>query len=194
MIIANKLKITYYKLQLTKQYNLNIAGGSEINRNSLSLLFEDSRDFFQKNENNKFLVNFNNQTKITDKLHFDFSGILQLANTTRNGVDLSDIRELAPWDMLKKEDGSLTDMSYLKYYTPNLNEFVPLDKFPYADWSYNPLTDINNRDLNSKNFNTRIQTGLTLDVLKGLKFSSKIQYELYKSEYNDYYGDKILYC
>lgn len=69
--------------------------------------------------------------------------------------------------MLKKEDGSLTDMSYLKYYTPNLNEFVPLDKFPYADWSYNPLTDINNRDLNSKNFNTGIQTGLTLDVLKG---------------------------
>ncbi|WMQ63792.1 SusC/RagA family TonB-linked outer membrane protein [Imtechella halotolerans] len=190
--LDNSKQIKDHLLQapLTKQYNLNIAGGSEINRNSLSLLFEDSRDFFQKNENNKFLVNFNNQTKITDKLHFDFSGILQLANTTRNGVDLSDIRELAPWDMLKKEDGSLTDMSYLKYYTPNLNEFVPLDKFPYADWSYNPLTDINNRDLNSKNFNTRIQTGLTLDVLKGLKFSSKIQYELYKSEYNDYYGDK----
>lgn len=132
--LDNSKQIKDHLLQapLTKQYNLNIAGGSEINRNSLSLLFEDSRDFFQKNENNKFLVNFNNQTKITDKLHFDFSGILQLANTTRNGVDLSDIRELAPWDMLKKEDGSLTDMSYLKYYTPNLNEFVPLDKFPYA--------------------------------------------------------------
>lgn len=102
--LDNSKQIKDHLLQapLTKQYNLNIAGGSEINRNSLSLLFEDSRDFFQKNENNKFLVNFNNQTKITDKLHFDFSGILQLANTTRNGVDLSDIGNLASWDMHKK--------------------------------------------------------------------------------------------
>lgn len=40
--LDNSKQIKDHLLQapLTKQYNLNIAGGSEINRNSLSLLFE----------------------------------------------------------------------------------------------------------------------------------------------------------
>jgi len=176
---------------LTKQYNINISGGNDKMTNSLSLLFEDSNSYFQGDDNQQYLINYNNRVQLAKPIHFEFGAMMQLNDMTTNsgGNMLSTIRSLAPWDMLVNQDGSLADMSYLKYYRPNLDTYVPFDSFPYADWSYNPITEVNNRDLNTKQMNARVQAGLTLDLLEGLTVSSKIQYELFNSNVKNYYND-----
>ncbi|WP_299671859.1 SusC/RagA family TonB-linked outer membrane protein [uncultured Polaribacter sp.] len=208
--LNNKSQIEKYLLQvpITKQYNINISGGNEKMANSLSLLFEDGQSFFQGDEAKKYLINYNNNVKLTSKLDFDFAAMMQyndanndsgrivIGNPNRQstpfpGQDmLNTIRTLAPWDMLVNDDGSLTDMSYLKYYRPNLDTYVPFDEFPYSDWSYNPIEEVRNRDLHTEQLNARVQAGLTYSFFDGLKLSSRIQYERFKTSVNNYFNDK----
>ncbi|MCK0132148.1 SusC/RagA family TonB-linked outer membrane protein [Flavobacteriaceae bacterium F08102] len=180
---------------LTKQYNINISGGNEKMTNSLSLLFEDSNTYFQGDDSKKYLLNYSNSVSLAKPLRFDFGAMMQLNDITTNSGSnmLGTIRSLAPWDMLVNPDGSLTDMSYLNYYMPNFNAEVPRESFPYADWSYNPITEINNQDRNTKRINARVQAGLTLDILDGLKISSKIQYELIDTQVNNYYNENTFF-
>ncbi|WP_235183519.1 SusC/RagA family TonB-linked outer membrane protein [Cellulophaga geojensis] len=185
---------------LITQHNIAINGGTEKMSNSLSLMYEDSKTYFQGDKQTKYLINFKNNTKLSKRLNFEFSAMLQHNDIDTNsgqadplfgtGGMLNTIKSLAPWDMLKNEDGSLTDMSYLHYYRPNVDAYVPFNNFPYSDWSYNPITEINNRNLNTKQLNARINAGLTLDLIKGMKLSSRIQYEIFNSEAENYYSDK----
>lgn len=192
--LNNRKQIEDYLLQapITTQYNLSIAGGNERMKNNLSLLFEDSKKFFQGDQDKKYLINYNANIKLAKRLEFDFSSMMQHidAKTNSGGNMLQTITSLAPWDMLVNEDGSLNDLSYLYYYRPNLERHVSKDLFPYSDWSYNPITDLRNRDLTTKNLSARIQAGLTFEILDGLKLSSKIQYEMLNSKSRNYFSDE----
>jgi len=200
--LDNSKQIRDYLLEspLTTQHNISISGGNETMTNSVSLLFEDNKGFFQGDDSKKYLINFRNNTSLNKRISLQFSAMMQHKSVNTNsgqqdplygdGDMLSTIRGLAPWDMLKNPDGSLTDMSYLKYYRPNLDAFVPLESFPYSDWSYNPIYEVQNRDINTKQLNARINAGLTIDVMKGMKFSSSIQYEQFKTTAENYYSDK----
>lgn len=199
--LNNRDQIENYLLNapITKQYNISVAGGSETMKNNLSLLFEDSSTFFQGDEQNKYLINYTSKIKVNDRLDFDFAGMFQYRDVRNNsgtqniygeGDMLSTIRSLAPWDMLVNEDGGYNDLSYLKYYQPNFDMFVPTEAFPYSDWSYNPITEVENRDFSTKSLNTRIQAGLNFKIIDGLSVSSKIQYEIFKTNVDNYYNEK----
>ncbi|WP_066219609.1 SusC/RagA family TonB-linked outer membrane protein [Formosa haliotis] len=191
--LDNKGQIEDNLLQapITTQYNISISGGSEKMKNNLSLLFEDNKSFFQGDEVKKYLVNYNSNVKLAKKLDFNFAAMMQYNDATNNsgGDMLNTIKSLAPWDMLVNDDGTLADMSYLKYYRPNLDRHVPVDLFPYSDWSYNPISEIENRDLNSEELNVRIQTGLTFEIMKGLSVDSKIQYEMFNTNNRNYFNE-----
>lgn len=190
--LDNKKQIEDLLLQapVTRQYNLSVRGGSERMRNNFSLMFEDSENYFKENNKKKFLVNYKNDVEFTKSIDFNFSAMMQYDKAANNGVNLFEIQSLAPWDMLADENGNLTDMSYKYYYMPNFHQFLPSHKFPYADWFYNPVTEIKNRDLETTSLNSRIQAGLTLKIMDGLTVASKIQYEIFKTSYEDYYSDK----
>ncbi|KJD34888.1 TonB-dependent receptor [Tamlana sedimentorum] len=192
--LDNSKQIKDYLLAtpLTTQHNINISGGNEKMTNSVSLLFEDKNSMFIGDDTQEYQINFKNQTQLAKRVKLDFATMLQYSDATTNsgGNMLSVIKSLAPWDMLKNDDGTLTDMSYLNYYMPNFNEFVPAELFPYSDWSYNPITEVENRDLSTKQINARVNAGLTVDIIEGLKISSKIQYELFNTSNRDYYNDK----
>ncbi len=192
----NSAQIKEYLLQVpvTQQYNVNISGGNERMTHMLSLMYENSKDYFKENSLDKYLVNYNTIVNVTDWMQFSFSGMLQYNRDAYNGVSLSDISNLAPYDMLLDDDGSLADMSYLYYYLPNLNEYVPKDLFPYSDWSYNPITEIQNRDRVQTDINTRIQAGLKFNIIEGLTYDTKFQYELFDTKYREYYNEKTFFA
>ncbi|WP_421149726.1 SusC/RagA family TonB-linked outer membrane protein [Seonamhaeicola sp. NFXS20] len=192
--LDNSQQIKDYLLEspLTAQYNINISGGNDRMTNSLSIMYEDKNSMFIGDKTQEYLINFKNQTQLAKRLKLDFGAMLQHSDATINsgGDMLSVIKSLAPWDMLKNEDGTLTDMSYLNYYMPNFNEYVPAESFPYSDWSYNPITEVQNRDLNTKQLNARVNAGLTVDLIEGMKLSSRIQYEMFNTTSKNYYSDK----
>ncbi|MBI9057195.1 MAG: SusC/RagA family TonB-linked outer membrane protein [Labilibaculum sp.] len=192
--LDNRKQIEDYLLQtpITQQHNINISGGSEAIQHRMSVMYEEAKDYFKENKNNKFMVNYKTNAKITKWMDFDFSGMIQSGTRTTNGIDLAEINKLAPYDMLVNADGSLNDLNHLKYLKPVVDN-LPQEIFPYSDFSYNPITEIKNRERTSKDFNARLQAGLTLKLMEGLKFNSKVQYESYTKRDRALYNENTFF-
>ncbi len=187
--LSNKKQISDELLSnpMTQQYNLNLSGGSAKMSNNLSLLYEDNKSNFKGTDNRKYTFNYRTSADIFKWLEFNFSGQVNYNRLNNNGVSLEDIQNISPYEMLRNEDGSLTNIS--QYYTPVLQREVPTGLFPYADWGYNPIQEIENRKITSEQTNTRIQGGLKFKVLPGLSFETKVQYELLNVTNKKYNND-----
>lgn len=167
-----------------QQYNLSISGASAKMRNNMSLLFEDGQSNFKGTNSKKYNANYRTSIDVFKWMEFDFSGMVNYNKGNNNGVTLSDIQGLSPYEMLKNDDGSLTNIA--RYYMPNITRYVPTHLFPYSDWTYNPIQEIANRQYTSEQLNTRLQTGLKFKVIPGLSFESRIQYELFNTTNREY--------
>jgi hypothetical protein len=66
---------------------------------------------------------------------------------------------------------------------------VPLSNFPYS-FSYNPIQEINGRNVTQNDVIARLQAGLTFKILKGLTYTSKIQYENFTTVSRNYQSDQ----
>ena len=195
----NKDQIRKYLLQipLTHQYNVNISGATERMTNMLSLMYERERDGFKENHEDHLMVNFRNTTKLFKWLDFNFSGMVQYNSVDNSGINATgdyysltygSIQELSPYDMLVDENGNRTNLAGT-FYQPILDRYVPTENFPYTDWSYNPITEIENRELGYTQMNYRIQGGFTVRFLEGLTYDTKFQYERYNTHYTDIYNE-----
>ncbi len=178
------------QVPVTQQYNLSVSGGNENMTNVLSVMFENKKDYYKNNDRDKFMVNFRNTLNVTKWLDFSFSGMIQYEGDDMSGANLGEIQALAPYDMLLDKDGKQTDLNNLYYYQDALYDLVPTDDFPYADWSYNPIHEINNRELKRKQINSRVQAGLNFKLMEGLNFDSKFMYEVFNVSNSNYYSEQ----
>ena len=188
--LDNRSQIKKYLLQIpvTQQYNINISGATERMSNMVSLMYENEKNNFKENNTNRFLVNYRTNVKLFKWLDFNFSGMLQY-NEIDNSGSGNGILNLSPYDMLVGENGERLSVN-TDYYTPILERHVPIDNFPYADWTYNPITEIENQKLMTKQLNARIQAGLVVKFWEGLTLDSKVQYEMYNANVEDVYNEK----
>ncbi|MGE5520679.1 MAG: SusC/RagA family TonB-linked outer membrane protein [Candidatus Dadabacteria bacterium] len=191
--LDNKSQISDYLLTnpVNTQYNLNLYGGSDKMSNSLSLMFEKNQSNFKKSGNDRYMVNYRTNMDVAKWLGFNLSGMLLNNKIDNSGVSLSDIQNMSPYDMLVNADGSLTNIN--QYYWPIMQRLVPMSKFPYTDWTYNPVQEIENRSFTSEQLNARIQAGLTFKILNGLSIDTKGQYELFNTFGRNLYGDNTFY-
>lgn len=191
--LDNKEQIRKYLLAnpVNTQVNVNMYGGSERMSNNLSLLFEKNQTNFKESDNKRYMVNYRTNANIFKWLDFNFSGHFQMNENHNNGVSLGNIQSLAPYDMLANTDGSYTNIN--QYYWPIMERVVPMSKFPYPYWTYNPIQEIRNRDLVSKQIMARLQGGLTVRLMKGLSFDSKVQYEKMIYDNKNLYNDSTFY-
>ena len=195
----NKDQIREYLLQIpvTQQYNVNISGVNERMSNMLSLMYERNRDGFKENHEDRLMVNYRTNVKLFKWLDFNFSGMVQYNNAENSGINAvgdyysltyGSIQGLQPYDMLVDENGNRTKLAG-NYYQPILERYIPTELFPYSDWSYNPITEIENRDLCTTELNARIQGGFTIHFMEGLNFDTKFQYEMYNTHNTDIYNE-----
>jgi hypothetical protein len=152
-------------------------------------MFDDKKSFYKGDNVDNLIIDYSNEVNLAKWVRFDFAGMFQYSKDKSEGVDLGVIKSLAPYDMLVNDDGSLVDMSYLYYYKPNFDVFVPKDKFPYSDWSYNPISEMKYKDFSTKFLNGRFRAGLTLNPIEGVTLSSRIQYETYNTFNRNYYDE-----
>jgi TonB-linked SusC/RagA family outer membrane protein len=191
--LDNRKQISDHLLSnpVNNQINLNVYGGGERMSNSFSLLYESNQSNFTKTYNNRYMLNYRSSTKVFRWLDFNLAAQVQYNDIQNSGVGLSDIKSLAPYDMLLDNEGAFTNIN--RYYLPVLKRDVPTQLFPYTDWNYNPIQEIHNRDFSTKQINLRLQGGFTFQIMKGVSFDSKIQYENIGRENRNLYNDKTFY-
>jgi TonB-linked SusC/RagA family outer membrane protein len=161
---------------VTNQINLNMASATEKVRNNMSLQYETNQQDFKGNNNTRALINYRAVVDITDWLRFDteFNGLY--ANQNNDGYDMTTIRSWSPYDMLLKPDGTPTNFTK-NYYYPIIERYFSTSKFPYADFTYNPLTDLSAHNLTAQTLNARLQAGLTFKIMPGVSVNSRFRYE-----------------
>lgn len=115
--------------------------------------------------------------------------MLQQIKADSSGYGLDYIKGLSPYDMLLNTDGSYTNVIN-DLYQPTLKRYVPMASFPYADWTFNPLREMKNRDIGGKATNARLQAGLTFKILKGLTLDTRAQYEIFNSSRRNLYNEE----
>ena len=189
----NRQQLSKYLLAnpATQQYNLTLSGSSGRMSNSLSLLYEYNQSNFKESDNKRAMANYRTNASIFRWLDFSLSGMLLSNKSDNSGVGLSDIQNISPYEMLVNPDGSLTNIS--QFYWPIMQRFVPMDKFPYPSWTYNPIEEIQNRKLTTDQLNTRLQAGLTFKIIKGLSFETKGQFELFNTINRGLYNENTFF-
>lgn len=193
--LDNKKQIEEYLLQrpIYQQYNLSLSGATDRMSNYVSLLYSHDIQRYQENKNDDMQFNYRGQMNVFKWLDFDLSATVQYKDAKNSGISASDVTSLAPYDMLVNPDGSYADLNFLKFYTPMIDAMVPKEDFPYSDWSYNPITEIKNRNLKTTNVNLRFQGGLTFKIIEGLTLTTKFQYERLQTDYRNLYNDRTFY-
>ncbi|HEY0677851.1 MAG TPA: SusC/RagA family TonB-linked outer membrane protein [Chitinophagaceae bacterium] len=175
--LDNRDQISDYLLENPRntQYNISLSGSSGRMANMLSLMYEDNQTNFKESKSKRYMVTYRNNVNVFKWLDFNVSGMYLVNDQDNSGVGLGDIQGMSPYDMLVNDDGSLTNIN--RFYWPIIQRLVPTSKFPYTDWTYNPIQEIQNRELTSKTSIARIQAGLTFKILPGLSIESRGQFE-----------------
>ncbi|MGN0281852.1 MAG: SusC/RagA family TonB-linked outer membrane protein [Prevotella sp.] len=177
---------------LTQQYNLSISSSTNKAHNYISLMYSRNQTKFKNSHGDNYMFNFRNSTQIAKWLDLSLSAMIHYKRDDNSGSSLSTIQKLSPYDMLLDASGNTTDIIN-SYYKPIIDTQVPKDDFPYSDWSYNPITEMNNRSIISKDLNMRYQAGLTFKLLDGLTFDTRIQYETDRTVNNSVYNEATFF-
>eukprot|EP01029_Cantina_marsupialis_P012081 TRINITY_DN2669_c0_g2_i1.p1 TRINITY_DN2669_c0_g2~~TRINITY_DN2669_c0_g2_i1.p1 ORF type:complete len:1205 (+),score=138.84 TRINITY_DN2669_c0_g2_i1:1422-5036(+) len=183
----DQIKDHLMKNPFIHQHNLNIASASERFTNSLSLMFEENQTYLKGNDRQKIMVNYRTSAKVFDWMDFNFNGMYSHKSSSNN-ASLSEIKKLAPYDMLLDKNGNKTSV-VSTIYQPNLDRYWPMDKFPYSDLSYNPITEMENRDFKSSQTHSRFQFALVLKPIDGLKINTQAQYEGFNTSNKNIQGE-----
>lgn len=182
---SNHDQIKKYLLQnpIVHQENVAVNIATERSSNTLSAMYQNYRQHYKKYNANQYMINFRNRTHLFKWLDFNFNGSYTYSKNDNSGTGLPD---LSPYEMLVDESGKLIrysnsiDLNYV-------DRHVPKEEFPYDDWSWNPIEEMNNRELITTKTNARVQAGLTVKIWQGLTFDSRIQYEMIDSYTHNYY-------
>lgn len=172
---------------LTTQYNLNLAGGSEKMSNFLAMEYQTDQYSLKGNKDQQYRFNYRGTASPYKWLDINIGVNAQYNNTTANGYSLSSIAGISPYALLKNPDGSLTDVP--QYYQQMLSRLYNTANFPYA-FTFNPIQEIDNRNIQTPEYNTRFQGGLTFKIIKGLTFDVKGQFEYFQRYNRDYENDQ----
>lgn len=181
------------KRPVYQQYNVTLSGSTERMTNYVSMLYAYDTTRYKGNDSQKFQFDYRGNVKLLKWLELDVSAMAIYQKNNNAGISAMDIAALAPYDMLLNADGSYTDMSHVKHYAPGMNHVLSQFAFPYSDWSYNALREVNGRTATNKTMNNRFQVGLKATILEGLTFSTKFQLEHVQKDNRQLFTDDTYY-
>lgn len=180
---------------VTHQHNVLINGSSDKSNYALSVLYNDVKDHFKENREQKVLINFRNNYQLKDWINLRFAIMTEFKKDDYSGADIGMIKNISPYENLVNEDGSYAAVNY----GINRNVVDPITRtagglgMPYKNWVYNPLQEVLNRDYTTKYKNTRVQTGLDIDIIDGLKFIPSFQFEKFSTDTKEFNGEDTYY-
>lgn len=173
---------------LVNQVNISVFTGTAKSKNYASILFENRKEGFRFRGYDRVILNYNNQYQPASFIDFGLGTNIEFRKTDRTGAEVLELQGLSPYETLLNPDGS---------YSVNLNTWnreqlaqLPLQNFPYQDWSYNLLREVRGRKIKDERLSARFQATMNLMLAKGLTWENKFQLERNILEGESYYNDE----
>ncbi len=191
--LNNRSQIEKYFMQpaMLTSHSLSANGGNEFHNYYGSISYTNDQAV-DKSYSERFLINLRQNFTFSPSVKLDIT--LNLSQEKSKNFIVSDLPTLnsyLPYAMFSDANGNSLSQSYLIMYSEfrenaeNLSG-ISLDFNPLDEWSY---ADVNN----NKTVSARINTGLTVNIFKGLKYEGRFQYQSvtnnnYRFEDQDSYG------
>ncbi|MBI9063648.1 MAG: carboxypeptidase-like regulatory domain-containing protein, partial [Marinilabiliaceae bacterium] len=179
---------------VTQQYHLSIKNRGERSSTYLSVFYNKSDKVWKNNDEQKVLINFRNSYNIRDWIEFNAGIVTEIKKKETAGVNLNMLRDMSPYETLVNPDGSYSQVNHMLNY-PYMNTIArSANGLPYENWAYNPLQETLNRDYTRNYINTRFHAGFNIDVIDGLTFTPKFQYERFYTKCHIYNNENTFYA
>ena len=191
--INNRNQLNKYFLQnaVTNQVTLNVSGATDKLQTYGSFLYEGSQGAIANNGYDRYLINFKNEFEVSHRLKLSFGANIQYKESEDSGATLGEISGISPYETFVDANGNYIDQTYLRNRQEISN--LPLENFPYSDWSYNLLRETRGREIKNENLDVRAQVGLNFKLFDGIDFDSRLQVEKIQRETNNYHNEDTYY-
>jgi TonB-dependent starch-binding outer membrane protein SusC len=172
-----------------QQFNVAVNGSTSRNNYSFSGMFDRSNSHYVGDASQKALINFRNNFRMNNWLRLDVGATIGLHSITNEGASLSDIRRLHPYQRLLDDEGEYVSM-VRDYYLPIQEGVSERGNFPYSDWTYNLLQELRSSERTAQNNTARLQAGVNVNIIKGLTWNGKVQFERIENKTQDIFSEE----
>lgn len=174
-----------YLLQspFSQQYDVSISGGSNVTRNYLSASYTDEYTNNQGVYDNRFVVNFSNETKITPKLTFSAETFITHLQQHNNGVPGGG-PNLLPYDQIVDAAGRPINFSVVAS-AASLDQLAAKG---YLPWKYNFIDELANSDNTFRSLAYRLTGGLNYKIKSWITADLKYMTEKSYSKTRNYFN------
>jgi len=171
----SQIKKYFYNNPLVYQTNASLSGGVGDWSTYASVLYQHDTGDFIGSRQNSFMVNWNNQYDFNKHISLTVDLAMQHENAHQSQISESDLCYLSPYEMMFNSDGSYA--SHIYNYNPYVLNSLDWSGYTYQDMNYNMLQEARTRTQRTVNTSYRAQVGLKINIIEGLTFNSKFQYE-----------------
>lgn len=176
--VRNDFAEYYYRKSFNQQHSLNLSGGTEMQRFSVSVGFDKNLDNLIKNDYKRYSLNANNTYKlwngrleVNSNLWYTQS-VLSNPNGGISSIRLSAASPLYPYARLADENGTSVAINH-DYRNGFVDAAVANG---LLDWRYNPINELDNYSNKQNVDNLRAGTGINLKIIDGLNAIILYQY------------------
>lgn len=169
----SQIKDNWYRPARLTNHTLSVAGGSGKYSFYGSLAYTGATDYTPGNSNNVYKVNTRQDFKFNKYLKVFFLADITNTVASSNRAVSPDARFL-PYQLFKDGSGKSIDMPYMGYLSEEAR--AGMEAASKINLNYNPIEDINTGATKSNGLLTRINTGMTINLLKDLRFEGMYGY------------------
>ncbi|MCP4460751.1 MAG: SusC/RagA family TonB-linked outer membrane protein [Cytophagales bacterium] len=161
--------------RIRKTYNFSISSGGENNSIYASLVYNDNDSYMVGSDDDRVVLNVRDEFRLNDRFIFSAGVNSSIRNSTENGYDPNTVEMLRSYEPLVDEFGR--GKQYYRDFDPWVSqEREAMDGyFPYT---YSELEEMQNSDITKQIVDIRTQFGIGVNIIEGLRFDSRIQYEI----------------
>ncbi|WP_316753301.1 SusC/RagA family TonB-linked outer membrane protein [Pedobacter gandavensis] len=166
----------FYRKAVTQQYAINLSGGTEKVTYYVSSGLDRSLRSLISNDNQRITINTLNTFKTLENLELS-AGFYYTQSEANSDNTLNSIlgQQSTYYPYIQYADLNSNPLAITRSYRDSYIASAPSKGF--LDWTYVPLNEIGLTENRSKSTDSRIVTGLKYDLLKGLSFDLKYQYQ-----------------
>lgn len=178
--------------KLFTRHSINFYGGGEKHTYYISLGYLGEQGNYQE-WNDRFSINSRQDLQLTPWLKWDVTlnatygnkkeKILPWHESGDSFYSSNSWNRDFPYITYEDENGQPMDHSMYQVYIDKRQEVEALSK---TDMSFYPTEDFNRSSYKTMNTNLRANTGLTIDLIKGLKYEGRFQYSRIHSRSEQY--------
>ncbi len=183
--------------KLMTRHTISLSGGNQKSAYYLSVGYVGNQGN-NKDWNDRFTINAKEDFTLTDWLKWDITVNASYGNSkgylspwsdyaNDNILILNTNYTGIPYATFYDAQGNAVDWSV---YTISDEKRASIEQLTGTDMSFYPVDDFNRSSNKTIETNLRVNTGLTFDLLKGLRYESRFQYSRFHSKTEKYYPEE----